>query len=305
MKLLITLLLMLAVMATQSQSQVTPKPDAAPRASLTITSFKSSLGIYDIDAKITTEQVNALATTAVPSAQAALAAITNSADWATFDRTAADMIYRFWMETCAAAKAVVENTPYNPGSYHHIHNSYAKTYGCASSLFIFTKDLSYVDGWITNNVDRINNRLAYLPHESVKITDLVSAKRVLIYDLASVLSRPAGGPTMLVDTAKRLEIMERRAAGLTVIGKDALPKTAALTVAINTGNGLVEALRGFIGNDLPSLATAITKKRVSIQALKDQINSGMRDASPADVALIGSWLGVEPTAAWVKQYNGQ
>lgn len=293
----------------------TAAPKAAPkatRASLTVDSIKSSLGVYDIGTNITAQQVNALATTAAPAATAAWQSITNSPEWAAYpidSKTSAEWNYKTWLDVCSAAKAVVDNKPYDlTGTFHA--NPYTFAYGRASSLFLFTKEYSYVDGWITNNVDRItvsaiSSYGMSFQHESVKITDLASAKRVFVHNLAFVFAQSKGVITTVVDLAKRMEIMERRAAGLTVIGKDALPKTAALTAAINTGEGLKEALQGFVGNDLPSLDVAIAKKRTFAQTLKDQINSGLRDAVALDVEYIGSWLGVAPTAAWVKQYNGQ
>jgi hypothetical protein len=49
----------------------------------------------------------------------------------------------------------------------------------------------------------------------------------------------------------------------------------------------------------------VAKKKAAAQALKAEFDVGLKDPSPYQVALIGSWLGIEPTAEWVKRYNGQ
>jgi hypothetical protein len=139
----------------------------------------------------------------------------------------------------------------------------------------------------------------------VRVTNASTAKKLLIHDLCIHLIFQSGAPTHLIAPAKRLEIIERRASGLSVVGPDSLPKTKAMTTAINTGKGLLEALQAFIGNDLPNLGAALERKIADTQALKEQINTGLKDPTPWDIAIIGGWLGIEPTAAWVKTYNGQ
>lgn len=176
-------------------------------------------------------------------------------------------------------------------------------YANVVSWALFVKDNNYVNSSILTNVNRFDALIVV--HPVVKVTNAATAKKLVIHGLGIQLVYRNGNLASVIDPAKRLEIIERRTAGLSVVGPDALPKTKALTTAINTGNGLLEALQAFIGNDLPNLGAALAKKIADVQAQKEQFNSGLKDPTPGDIAIIGSWLGIEPTAAWIKQYNGQ
>ena len=291
---------------------VTSVAQTAPNSTLTMDSILSAIGAtpgftagFKVESVGTVAQFEAIAASG-PAAISALATVTNSPEWETFSAQAAALnTYGHWMQVVSAAKDVVNNAPFDNGKYGKEVNpiSYDRAFAAASSLFVFEKDNAWVNTWIENNANRI---FAHnVRHPTVKVSDTASAKRVVVHDVAMALAQRDGSMLAVVGSVKRVEIMERRAAGLSVIGKDALPKTAALTAAINSGNGLAAALQAFIGNDFPSIPAAIAKKQAAAQALKDEFNAGLKDPTPGGVAFIGAWLGVEPTAAWVKQYNGQ
>jgi lambda repressor-like predicted transcriptional regulator len=181
--------------------------------------------------------------------------------------------------------------------------SYWFGYQSTLSWVLFVKDSNDINSLILANVNRFYGSMSV--HPVVMVTNASTAKKVLIHDLCLHLIYQNGAPMHLIGPAKRLEIIERRASGLSVVGPDSLPKTKAMTTAINNGKGLLEALQAFVGNELPNLGAVLARKVADMQALKEQINTGLKDPTPADIALIGSWLGIEPTAAWVKQYNGQ
>ena len=186
------------------------------------------------------------------------------------------------------------------------NGGYWRGYQSTLSWVLFVKDSNDINSLILTNVTNVN-RFWGAPsvHPVVRVTNASTAKKLLIHDLCIHLIFQSGAPTHLIAPAKRLEIIERRASGLSVVGPDSLPKTKAMTTAINTGKGLLEALQAFIGNDLPNLGAALERKIADTQALKEQINTGLKDPTPWDIAIIGGWLGIEPTAAWVKTYNGQ
>jgi hypothetical protein len=181
----------------------------------------------------------------------------------------------------------------------------AEALSIATSWALFFKGDAYVDAWIVLNAGKGNTIYPVKTCGLVVVTDAASAKRKLLHDLALSIGSHRIPLTRVIESFKRVEIIERRAAGLSVVGGDSLPKTKAVTDAINSGKNLVPAISAFVGTSLPHINDAIAAKIAGVTALKNSVNSGVTDPSPAVVEVIGSWLGVEPTAAWTRAYNGQ
>ena len=320
--------LLVAGLAVTSVAQTAPKaaPKAAPApkaalkaGALTKESVKAMFDLklsknpYSVvDTNLTAEQV-ATVVQQLPVLEQNWETLKNSAEWAAFKPDQGAVTFAVVLEylrtyegvVAAASNLSLSATSRFADQAGNPMAHYAKGFVVASSLLLVTKDNGYVSQWITNNINLLPVMDRNLtPNQSLKVVDQVSVKKLLVHDLAFLVAFQEGNLTSIVPTCKRLEIMERRAAGLTVIGADALPKTAALTAAINSGNGLAEALQAFVGTDLP-LSTMVAKKKAAAQALKAEFDAGLKDPKPYQVALIGSWLGIEPTAEWVKRYNGQ
>lgn len=176
------------------------------------------------------------------------------------------------------------------------------------------KDSDYINTWLSNHINVVD-----YPHvpkaniggpsnvESWQLANVESTRKYFVGELVWQLAVQNGLSTTVVPFARRLEMVERRLATppLPVTGTNALVKTQALTDAINTGNGLFEALQAFTGDTLPSLQNALVRKQNLATAIKTAISNGVKDPAPDDVKFIGSWLGIQPTAAWIKQYNDQ